>query len=341
MTQVFCNLSHSELQFGGRKEGSKIVAPSPDCITEIPPSTSSSRPLLSRREKGKKRGGKKKKGNFCCRLAAGKRQARARGCYSAGRSPQIGRNYSSMGKKKGSCAGGEAPGKMLQGRREGSRQRCSEPRGEAELAGMLPGVGGDVWEARLSRTEQDSLPGRALARAAKGRPLPKPGLGAGWRHPRCRRPAGRCWDNPTGGWQQGQGVFAGPTPLPQHPTIPNSRIFHPCHIPEKPGRAWLLPEPSEHRGEQHLPGTGRVTEQRPPPIHPARYSRGSGAFSSLNQVQGRSCGAGARHGIRRSWGGCWGDEEGSREMRKTKRSHAQLKHISKPHKLNFQVPRAF
>lgn len=37
MTQVFCNLSHSELQFRGRKEGSKIVAPTPDCITEIPP----------------------------------------------------------------------------------------------------------------------------------------------------------------------------------------------------------------------------------------------------------------------------------------------------------------
>lgn len=35
MTQVFCNLSHSKLQFGGRKEQSKIVSPTPACITQI------------------------------------------------------------------------------------------------------------------------------------------------------------------------------------------------------------------------------------------------------------------------------------------------------------------
>lgn len=35
MTQVFCNLSHLKLQFGGRKEQSKIVSPTPACITQI------------------------------------------------------------------------------------------------------------------------------------------------------------------------------------------------------------------------------------------------------------------------------------------------------------------
>lgn len=85
VTQVFCNLSHSKLQFGRQeKEGPKIVTPPPQpsaCITEIP------HPL--RREKG---------GSFCRGLAAGKRQAQEG-------APKLGRITHLW--KKGSCSGGE------------------------------------------------------------------------------------------------------------------------------------------------------------------------------------------------------------------------------------------
>lgn len=85
VTQVFCNLSHSKLQFGRQeKEGPKIVTPPPQpsaCITEIP------HPL--RREKG---------GSFCRGLAAGKGQAQEG-------APKLGRITHLW--KKGSCSGGE------------------------------------------------------------------------------------------------------------------------------------------------------------------------------------------------------------------------------------------
>lgn len=156
MTQVFCNLSHSKLQFGGRKEGSKIVAPTPACITEIP------RPPPLRREKG---------GNFCRRSAAGKRQASS-GLLQHRKEPPNWEKLLSCGKS--SCAGGEAPGKMLQGRkapRDGFSGCCgSEPGDNAELPGTLSQAGGDAREAQPeqgSRTERVSLqkkgPGQGCA----------------------------------------------------------------------------------------------------------------------------------------------------------------------------------
>ena len=117
MTQVFCNLSHSKLQFGGREGGIQNSRPNPSLYNRDPPS-----PPLRR--------GKGEISAVDWQLGRGRR---AGGCYSAGRNPQIGKNYSSVEK---------AP--VLAGRHRG---RCC--RGGRLLGMAAPGAPAQSPAARL------------------------------------------------------------------------------------------------------------------------------------------------------------------------------------------------